>query len=338
MPDADCADHCTGHLPVDADIVSRTDCTSTDTTYHIKRMSPSSWNSGGSAAQRGEGGIDMSTCEVAEPRDPMLRERSAVWFRPLRAIFGRYLRNAPLAHALFRSAECRHLASWNLMRPVLDLGCGMGEFASHAVGARLDVGADCLAAPLSRARTLGRFRSVVQADAARLPVAAESFASVLAVSVCEHLTDPIASLTEAYRVLAPGGRFVATIVLADVHQHLFYPRLLRQLGLGWLAGRYLRLHDLVFRHRVLESREWWEAALAEVGFSVVFSRKIIAPRLAGRIDFWLATAWPSRLWRPFGTLRVWRPRWFEQWCWRMFQRLDMDEDEGAVLFVVAQKR
>jgi len=213
----------------------------------------------------------------------------------------------------------------------------MGEFVGHAVGDRLDVTVDVLIAPLTRARTLGRFRSLIQADAAQLPVAGESFASVLAVSVCEHFTEPIASLAEAYRVLNPGGQFIATIVLADVHEHLFYPRLLRRLGLGWLARRYLRLHDLVFRHRVLESREWWEARLAEIGFNVVFSPKIIAPRLVGRIDCWLATAWPYRLWRPFGTLRVRRPKGFEQGCWRMFQRLDVDEEDGAVLFVVAQK-
>ncbi|HUY32816.1 MAG TPA: class I SAM-dependent methyltransferase [Pirellulales bacterium] len=280
----------------------------------------------------------MSTCEMTPSCDPMVCESNAVWFLPLAAIFGRYLRNAPLAYALFRSAECRHLASLELTRPVLDLGCGMGEFASHAVRDRLDVGVDVSIAPLTRARTQGRFRSLVQADAAQLPVAGESFASVLAVSVCEHFTEPVASLAEAYRVLTPGGRFVATIVLADVHEHLFYPRLLRRLGLAWLARRYLRVHDSVFRHRVLESREWWEARLAEAGFNVVLSRKIIAPGLARRFDCWLATAWPYRLWRPFGTLRVWRPLWFERWCWRMFQRLDMDEEEGAVLFVVAQKR
>ena len=216
------------------------------------------------------------TVSMSESCDPMLCTSSAVWFLPLATIFGHYLRSAPLAHALFRSAECRHLASLKLKRPVLDLGCGMGEFASHAVGARLDVGVDCLAAPLSTARTLGRFRSVVQADAARLPVAGESFASVIAVSVCEHFAKPVASLAEAYRVLNPGGQFVATIVLADVHEHLYYPRLLRRLRLGWLASRYLQLHDLVFRHHVLESREWWEARLTEVGFNVVFSRKIIA--------------------------------------------------------------
>jgi len=56
--------------------------------------------------------------------------------KSLPAILDGYLRNFPIAHALFRTAETRRMAGRELARPVLDLGCGTGQFATLVAGAR----------------------------------------------------------------------------------------------------------------------------------------------------------------------------------------------------------
>lgn len=255
--------------------------------------------------------------------------------------------NTPLAYTLFRAAECRCVREVELLRPVLDLGCGAGDFAAYATDDGFDMGIDLLSDRLSAARRKGGHDRLMRGDATRLPLAQDSFASVVALSVCEHFDGPGAAIREVFRVLRPGGRFVATIVLADLHEHLFYPRLARRIGLSRSARRYLRLHDHVFDHRTLKPRAWWEAGLREAGFELITSRQIVSPRLASWFDFWLATAWPYRLWQRFGAPPVWRPKWFERLCWEAFQRLDenqrdgdqkdRDHEDGVVLFVVAEK-
>ncbi len=254
-------------------------------------------------------------------------------------IFDSYVSHTPLAYTIFRGSECCALCSVDSKRPVLDIGSSTGEFAQWALTEPSDAGVDLSHSRLRQAFARGGHASLAQADAAALPYPDDAFASVLAVSVCEHLARPGAALAEAFRVLRPGGRFVATIVLADIHQHLLHSRLCRALGLRWLAGLYERLHDRVFDHVALHERDDWERMLAAAGFRLVEGRKILSPRLIRWFDFWLITAWPYKLmqWlgmRPF----VWRPRWIARLCWKWFQSIDEDAaDEGSVLLVVAEK-
>jgi len=264
---------------------------------------------------------------------------NVVRFGPSERIFGRYVSHTPLAYTLFRMAECQAVSEGWTVRPALDLGCGAGEFAAWAVDEPIEAGVDRWSSPLRQARVVAAYQVLAQADAAALPFPDGSFASVLAVSVCEHLVAPAAALAEAFRVLRPGGRFVATIVLADIHDHLFYARLCRGIRLGRLARVYERLHDRVFDHIALYPRGDWERMLAMAGFRLVETGTILSPRLIRWFDFWLITAWPYKLmqWlgmRPF----VWRPRWLARLCWKWFQSINEDAgDEGSVLLVVAEK-
>ncbi|HVC93828.1 MAG TPA: class I SAM-dependent methyltransferase [Pirellulales bacterium] len=277
-------------------------------------------------------------------RDLPVVEGPSLRFVPLSETFRGYLSRTPLAYAMFRSAECRELARLSIVRPTLDLGCGVGEVAEFSLartGAEraCDVGVDLLADRLAKARRSGGHAFLAKADAAELPLANASFASVVAVSVCEHFADPGRALAEAYRVLLPGGKFVVTIVLADFHRYMFYPRVCERLGLRWLARRYRRLNDHAFGHQKLQGRDQWTRMITVAGFKIVDCRNIVPPRLTYWFDFWLLTAWPYKLMQWLGMRPlVWRPKWVQDCCWRWFESLlDDSETEGSTLFVVAEK-
>ena len=257
-------------------------------------------------------------------RPPQISDGGSLVFKQRRQIFSSYAGSRPLAYAVFRAAECNELRALSIPRPVLDVGCGEGEFGVFALDSPPDFGVDLLADRLARARKAARAGTLARADACRLPFADESFASVLAVSVLEHFERPAVALAEIARVLRPGGRFVATIVLADLHRHLFYPRWLRGLG---LERAYLAAHDRIFKHNTLLEKDEWEKMLSAAGLRVVESRKIVSPATTRAFDLFLATAWPYRLLQLFGIRWVWRPKWVEEWCWRLSERLC----EGAAI-------
>jgi SAM-dependent methyltransferase len=283
-------------------------------------------DNGSAARAMGEGGLPRSQIDVfTAPR----RESA-------------YLRVAPLSHVVFREVECRAVAAIGaIQRPALDLGCGTGQFARCALQGTLDAGVDLSARCAARARRTGRYARVVVADAAELPFEDGEFQTVLSVSVLEHMRRPRQVIAEAYRVLRPGGRLVATITLADMHQHLFYPAVLRRLRLGWLGRAYVRAQDWAFTHRTLLSADEWQDILWEAGFKPIECRRILSPRAVRTWDALLPLALPYWLLRPLGVPTILNTRWRTAWARRRLASLERDEeaaaDDGAVLLVVAER-
>lgn len=268
------------------------------------------------------------------PEGPTSRRDTSVWFKPTDEVLNAYLTRTPMAHALHRTAEAHQLAKIALPGPILELGCGTGQFASLALKGRIDVDVDRNARVLDKARRTGRYGTVACADARRLPFGDGQFQTVLAVSVLEHIPQPGRALTEAFRVLRPGGRLVATVVLADLHRHLFYPRLLRCLGGSRLADSYCRVQDRLLRHCSLMARAAREELLRDAGFGAVGSRPILTPRLTATWDQLLLSALPFRM----GLRFAWHPRWFRRLAVHCCRDLVRERsDEGSNLLVAARK-
>src|SRR5947208_10339688 len=88
-----------------------------------------------------------------------------------------------------------------------DVGGGTGNYAL----AFAREGWDPLvvdASPAMLARAAAKGLRTLEADAQRLPLADESFDAVLMISMLHHVDDPHRALTEARRILRPGGRLV----------------------------------------------------------------------------------------------------------------------------------
>ena len=98
-----------------------------------------------------------------------------------------------------------------LRGPVLDAACGDGRLASLLDGSVRWVGLDSSPTQL-RANP---HRPVVLADMRRLPFASGTFAEVTHLWCLYHLDNPVEAITEAQRVLQPGGRYFACTAARD---------------------------------------------------------------------------------------------------------------------------
>jgi glycosyltransferase involved in cell wall biosynthesis/SAM-dependent methyltransferase len=135
---------------------------------------------------------------------------------------------------------------------LLDVGCSGGHLLAEATrlgwrGVGTDLSRDACA--IARADT---GRPAVQSDAAVLPVRSGSMDAVTLLGIVDLSTDPLATLCEAHRVLAPGGVLVVRVTNARFHRSL--ARLLAAArGMGRWVPLMPVLHVFGFTERGLRT-------------------------------------------------------------------------------------
>ena len=253
--------------------------------------------------------------------------------------FRRYLRMGPIGPALWRSVEARHLATLDLKSPLLDIGCGFGEFALAFFDKPTDVGIDNNAKDLEVARKTKKYKKLVLGDARDMPFKDNSFSSVISISTFEHISRPKQLLKESYRILKPGGIMAITLETDEVDKNTFYRPALKKLGLGMLSDLCSYMYNSLYHRNTLSSKKYWKRLVESTGFEIIESKDIISLRVTKLFDLFLVTAWLSQLPKIFfGRRIVWRPKLMENIITKIFLKTINEEEEyGTNLFIVAQK-
>ncbi len=227
--------------------------------------------------------------------------------------FNKYLTIAPFALALWRAPEAdtiyrayteiqttpRKLAKGilELKKPVLDVGCGFGEFAGVFFDTQIEMGIDISFDDLLKAKTGKKYKNLRAADARQMPFEKNTFSTVLSVSVLEHIPHPKLSIQEAYRVLKKRGLFIYTVPTSILNEHLFYPNLFKSIGLSQFAQFYLDNYHKVFKHINIFPPHEWKKMTEEAGFKIIHTEGTFTSSLVKAFDIFLITALPSQITR-----------------------------------------
>ncbi len=251
----------------------------------------------------------------------------------------RYLQIAPLAVALWRSVEAKHLATVKLKSPVLDIGCGFGEFAKAFFDTPIEMGLDNAALDLYAAAKCGKYKNLILADARNIPFPKETFATIISISTLEHIPKPDKVLKESYRVLKTNGKIVFTIETTSVEDSSIYRPLFRNIGLPWLSSLYAKSFNKLFHRETMLPREKWIKKIQKAGFIIEKADDIISPTITRLFDLFLITSWPSQILKPIvGRRLVYRPQFVNDLLVSIFLRFVEEKDKnGTNLFVIARK-
>ena len=177
-----------------------------------------------------------------------------------------HLRDLPYFRSLVRAVEARFYEQIELPRPVLDVGCGDGHFASVTFEQPLDVGIDPWAGPVRQASSRGGYHAVIRGDGGQMPFPDQTFASAVSNSVLEHIPHVEAVLADTARVLKTGAPFVFCVPNHNFLSSLSVSNTLDKLGLRGLGNAYRRFFDRISRHQHCDPPEVWQPRLERAGF------------------------------------------------------------------------
>lgn len=209
-----------------------------------------------------------------------------------------FLKISPLSHALWRSVEALSFDQVEFQSPVLDLGCGFGEFAG-VVFNQMEMGVDVNKEDLKKAILGKKHKKLKYADARNLPFKDNSYNTVVSVSVMEHIEGADKVIKEVHRVLKKNGKFVFTVPTPSMRDYLLGTNVLKAFELDKASEKYWDLHKRAFKHVNLKPASWWEEKLKKAGFEIERSEGTLSPTLLRLHEFFLLTALPSQVGKLF---------------------------------------
>lgn len=172
-----------------------------------------------------------------------------------------FLREKPFFFSIIRPKEAslyQSLKPFN--RPVLDLGCGDGFFASVAFD-KLDAGIDPDKKAIQEAKNRRIYKDIKDYDGKIIPYKDKYFSTIVSNSTLEHISNIEEVLNETSRVLKKNGMFYFTTVTDMWPEYLF--------GSLFMGSLYKKYFINKSKHYNMYSVSKWKKVLNKYGFEVI---------------------------------------------------------------------
>lgn len=253
--------------------------------------------------------------------------------------FKSYLKIAPLSHALWRANEAKELEQINFKHPILDLGCGFGEFAGVFFNSRLEIGIDISRENVIRALKTGKYIKTTKADACNLPFPDNYFSTVISISTLEHIKDVEKVFSQVYRVLKKNGLFIFTVPTTEIINNFFFTVFFRSIGQKRISNLYISLFNQSFKHHSMYSPYHWIKLTKENGFKIKTIKGTLSSNAVKIFELFLPLALPTQVIKSLFKKRLLlSPQWRVTLFNNLFRQFDGQRDNTkSNIIVVAVK-
>lgn len=193
--------------------------------------------------------------------------------------------------SIWRAWELAAYRRYELSTPILDVGCGDGQYFRLVWPSISDVvGIDINPAVVDSAIASGVYKSVLQAPAIDMPLLPDSFSSVFANCSLEHMDNLAGVLRKINAVLRTDGHFLLSVVTEKFIEWTTLPDLAGLIcepkKADTMRNHYSAYHHLVTALPPVE----WSKVFDNAGFEVIDCIPIM-PELISRLDLFVDCLW-----------------------------------------------
>lgn len=186
-------------------------------------------------------------------------------------ILPRYVSYAPMALAFERYLECQVYLTLKMDKPILDLGCGDGLFASMLFDEEIDTGIDPNPRELKRARLLCAYSELIECKGDMIPKPNGEYKTIFSNSVLEHIPDLSPVLDEVWRLLDSNGIFYFSAPSDQFDRFSVVYKALTKMRFNRLAEKFRIFYNHFWRHYHFYSLKDWRQLVQDHGFEIIRS-------------------------------------------------------------------
>ena len=251
------------------------------------------------------------------------------------------LKGLPYFRALLRAVEAAYYQDLPLTSPMLDLGCGDGDFATNTFDRKIDVGMDPWLQELKQASDTDAYRLLLQGDGCNMPFPDDSFNTIISNSVLEHIPRVDDVISEVSRVLKPGASFIFCVPNQNFTHNLSISRFLERLGLKKLAAAYRGWFNKISRHHHCDSQAVWKERLETNHIAIDLAWDYFSPRALGVLEWGHYFGLPAWILKKLTGRWILAPsRWNLNWLLGLLRPYSLEpryQPEGSYTFYIAHK-
>lgn len=176
-----------------------------------------------------------------------------------------------LSASIIRGKESLLFSEVVLKFPIIDLGCGNGQFAKLTFNEKIDFGVDIV---ISKNLNNYTYSNWMKQDLRKMTFDDNSFYTAVSNSVFEHIDGVESAISEVARILKKRGRLYLNLPTQEINKNFW---LYRMFGKRKFVDKAIvKYHQNLF-HINIKPASWWKEILERNSFTVTNIRKYISP-------------------------------------------------------------
>ena len=207
----------------------------------------------------------------------------------------RCARVMPISLHVIRAKECQIFAKYKYKRPILDIGCGEGEFAKILFDEKIDVGIDINKKNVNKAIKSGAYKKCYVSASENIEFNEGYFKSIISNCVLEHVSSMEKTLDNVYKILDDDGIVYFTVATDKFSRYFsFSDYFYRFITISEVITR---IFDKVFNHNFAVKKQEWDKMFDSAGFEILYDEPYLSRTQLHIMGIYLIFSFPSFIWK-----------------------------------------